>query len=211
VIPGHQGVTQPDRMTDTAPQWPGTATELRTQPFPWWTLLVTGLFAVALGLTVLIWPDISLKAMAVLTGVWLIAGGLARIIAAFLPTGRSVIGHVFSGVIGIIVLVAGLACLRNLITGLLVLAIIFGTTWILSGLALLLAGVAQHGALRASLVVVGVLTILLGVAFVVLPNLSLATLVVLTGIGSLLVGLCEVILAFLIRHKQHAGEDRGQQ
>ncbi|WP_433788901.1 HdeD family acid-resistance protein [Actinoplanes sp. CA-252034] len=198
-------------MTDTAPMWPGTATELRTQPFPWWTLLVTGLLSVALGLTVLIWPDISLKVMAVLTGVWLAAGGLARIVAAFLPTGRSVAGHVFSGVVGIIVLVAGLACLRNLITGLLVLAVVFGTTWVLSGLALVLAGATRHGALRAALLVVGVLTILLGVAFVVLPDLSLTTLVVLTGAGSLVAGLGEVVLAFLIRHMQHTGEDRGQQ
>jgi uncharacterized membrane protein HdeD (DUF308 family) len=211
VIPAATGVTQPGLMTDTAPQWPDTATELRTQPFPWWTLLVTGLFSVALGLTVLIWPDISLKVMAMLTGVWLLFGGLARIVAAFLPTGRSVAGHVLTGVVGIIVLIAGLACLRNLVTGLLVLAIIFGTTWILSGLALLLAGVTRHGPLRAALVVVGVLTILLGVAFVVLPNLSLATLVVLTGAGSLAAGVGELILAFLIRRMQNTGEDRGQQ
>lgn len=197
-------------MTDTDP-WPGTATELRTQPFPWWTLLVTGAFAVALGLAVLIWPDLSLKLMAVFTGIWLVLGGLARIIAAFLPTGRSVAGHVFTGVVGILLLVAGLACLRELVTGLLVLAIIYGTTWILTGLALLLSGVVQHGALKVGLVVVGVLTILLGVAFVVLPNLSLTTLVVLTGVGSLLVGICEMILAFLIRHVQHTGDDGGQQ
>ncbi|MFC4068727.1 HdeD family acid-resistance protein [Actinoplanes subglobosus] len=194
-------------MTDTASPWPDTATELRTQPFPWWTLLVTGLFSVALGLAVLIWPDISLKIMAVLTGIWLLVGGLARIVAAFLPTGRGVAGHIFTGVIGIIVLIAGLACLRNLVTGLLVMAVIFGTTWILSGLALLLSGVTQHGPLRAALVVVGVLTILLGVAFVVLPDLSLTTLVVMTGAGSLVVGICELILAFLIRRLQHSDPD----
>ncbi|MFC6568976.1 HdeD family acid-resistance protein [Actinoplanes utahensis] len=189
-------------MTDVAEPWPGVATEFRKQPFPWWTLLVTGLFAVLLGLAVLIWPDISLRVMAALTGVWLLFGGLARIVAAFLPTGAGVGRSVLSGIVGIVVLIAGLLCLRNLVTGLAVLALVFATTWILSGLALVLAAAPARGPSRAALVIVGAISILAGVVFVVTPALSLGTLILMTGAGSIVVGLAEVILAFVIRRDQ---------
>ncbi|WP_407651702.1 HdeD family acid-resistance protein [Actinoplanes sandaracinus] len=187
-------------MTDTAAQTlPDTAGELRSLPFPWWTVLLTGLCAVALGLAVLIWPDLSLRIMAALTGVWLLLSGLVRIIVAFLPTGGGVGRHLLSGVVGLLSLVAGLFCVRNLVTGLAVLAVVFAATWILSGLALVPAAVAAHGAQRAVLVVVVVISIAAGTVFVITPTLSLGALVLMTGIGSLVVGLAEVVLAFYLR------------
>jgi uncharacterized membrane protein HdeD (DUF308 family) len=186
-------------MTDIAQPWPDVQTELRNQPVPWWTLLITGLFSVALGLTVLIWPDISLRVMAWLTGIWLVLGGLARIVAAFMPTGASIGRHLLSGVIGIIVLIGGLICLRNLVTSLAVLAVLFATTWILSGVALILSAVGTEGGLRATLLFGGVIAMLAGTMLVVTPQLSLATLILLTGVGSLVVGLAELIMAFVVR------------
>ncbi|MEV0902587.1 DUF308 domain-containing protein [Actinoplanes sp. NPDC049802] len=186
-------------MTDVAQPWPDPVVEVRNQPFPWWMLLISGLLAIALGLTVLIWPDVSLRIMAALTGIWLFFGGLARIVAAFLPTGASVGRHLLSGIVGIVVLIGGLLCLRNLVTGLAVLAVIFATTWILSGLALLIGAVGAHGPMRAALIIVGALSMLAGTVFVLTPALSLGTLVLMTGIGSLVTGAAEVGLALYLR------------
>ncbi|WP_204294566.1 HdeD family acid-resistance protein [Actinoplanes campanulatus] len=186
-------------MTDVEQTWPDPIVEVRRQPFPWWTLLITGLLAIALGLTVLIWPDISLRIMVALTGIWLFFGGLAQIIGAFLPTGAGVARSLLSGIVGVIVLIGGLVCLRNLVTGLAVLAVIFATTWILSGLALLLGAATAHGPIRAALIIVGALSMIIGIVFVLTPSLSLGTLVLLTGAGSLLTGLAEVGLALYLR------------
>jgi uncharacterized membrane protein HdeD (DUF308 family) len=173
--------------------------EVRSQPFPWWTVLISGLLGVALGVMVLVWPDITLRVMAALVGIWLFVSGLARIIGAFLPGGGSIARNVLSGVVGIIVLIAGVICLRNVVTRLALLALIFAITWILTGLTMVLVGAQRSGGERVTLVVVGLLALFAGLVFVFAPGLSLTTLVLLTGISSLVVGAAEVVLAFVLR------------
>jgi|SRR4051812_18526052 uncharacterized membrane protein HdeD (DUF308 family) len=179
--------------------WPGMVAEVRSQPFPWWTVLVSGVVGVAFGAAVLVWPDISLRIMGALAGIWLLLAGIARIIGAFLPTGDSVARQILSGIVGVVILIAGLVCLRDLVTRLTVLALLFAITWILSGLTAVVMGLQVAGTMRVVLIVVGVLSLIAGCVFLVTPDLSLKTLVVLTGVSSLVVGLAEVGLALAIR------------
>jgi uncharacterized membrane protein HdeD (DUF308 family) len=184
-------------MSETR-EWPGVVAEVRAQPFPWWTVLITGLLGVAFGIAVLVWPDITIRIMAALAGVWLFVAGIARIIGAFLPSG-SIVRNVLSGIIGILVLIAGVICLRNVVTRVALLALLFAITWILTGLTAVLAGVQRQGGERTALIVVGVLSLIAGLVFVFAPGLSLAALVLLTGISSIVVGASEVALAFIVR------------
>jgi uncharacterized membrane protein HdeD (DUF308 family) len=190
---------QADGMTEALDTRSGMLDEVRTQPFPWWSFLITGALAVAVGVAVLVWPDVSLRLMAALVGIWLFLAGLARILFAFLPSSGSIAHHLLSGVVGIVVLIGGLLCLRDLVTRLAVLALIFATTWILTGLATVVAGCQTSGSRRAALLVVGSLAIVVGAVFLFMPGLSLGLLVLLTGAGSLIVGLAEIVLAFVLR------------
>ncbi|MET0419534.1 MAG: DUF308 domain-containing protein [Actinoplanes sp.] len=81
-------------MTDTSVPdagtqgtWPQAMAAARSQPFPWWSLFITGLLGVVFGAAVLIWPDLSLRIMAALAGIWLFLAGLARLIGSLLPRG----------------------------------------------------------------------------------------------------------------------------
>src|SRR4051812_35440485 len=104
----------------------GMLAEVRAQPFPWWSMLLTGVLGTAFGVAVLVWPDVSLRIMAVMVGIWLFFSGLAWIIGAFLPgEGKSAGEHVLTGIAGIVTLVGGLLCLRDLVTRLTVLALVF--------------------------------------------------------------------------------------
>lgn len=189
----------------TAGGWPDAATELRSMPVPWWTVLATGICGAVFGAAVLIWPDVSLRIMAALAGVWLLVAGIARIIGAFLPSsGGSIARHVLSGIVGIVVLIAGLVCLRDLVGRLAVLALLFAITWILSGLTGILIGLQRTGPARVGLVVVGLISLIAGIVFLVLPDVSLTMLVVLTGVSSLIVGLAEVVLALVLRKARTA-------
>jgi hypothetical protein len=62
----------PDRVAD----------EVRSCSPAVWSGLASGVLAVALGLAMLVWPDISLRTMAALTGVWLLLSGIAGVVAA---------------------------------------------------------------------------------------------------------------------------------
>lgn len=183
----------------TADGWPSTGPELRPTPAPWGVVLATGVLGTAFGAAVLIWPDISLRVMSALVGVWLFASGIARIIGAFLPGNGNIVRHVLSGIVGVVVLIAGLICLRDLVSGLAVLAVLFAVTWILSGLTEIVLGLQRTGPARLGLVCVGLLSFAAGIVLLLVPDLSLATLVVVTGVSSLCVGLAEVVLAFVLR------------
>jgi uncharacterized membrane protein HdeD (DUF308 family) len=178
---------------------PGVADAMAEQPFPWWAVLVTGVLGMGFGVAVLVWPDVTLRIMAAMAGIWLLLSGLARIVAAFLPGPRSIGGQLFSGIVGVVVLIAGVLCLRNLVTRLAVLALFFAIAWLLAGLTELLLALQHTGPARVVLIVVGLLSVAAGIVFMVTPHLSLATLVVLTGVSSLVVGFGEVVLALALR------------
>lgn len=191
-------------MTETsAPSgtasWQEAVAVRRAQPYLWWTLLITGALGVAFGAAVLAWPDLTLRIMAAFTGVWLLLAGLTRILGSFLPNGSGLLPHILSGVVGIVLLVAGAICLRDLVSRLAVLAVMFAVTWILSGVTAVILSLRYAGTTRFALLVAGVLALVAGCVLLVTPDLSLATLVVLTGVGSVLVGVCEVIVAFVVR------------
>ena len=187
--------------------WPSAGAELRSIPFPWPIILVTGVLGAAFGAAVLIWPDISLRIMAALAGVWLLVAGVARIIGAFLPGRGSAARHVLSGIVGVVALIAGLVCLRDLVSRLAVLALLFAVTWILSGLTGIVLGLQRTGPARLGLVGVGLLSLAAGIVFLLTPDLSLTTLVVMTGVSSLIVGVAEVVLALVLRGTRRARDD----
>jgi uncharacterized membrane protein HdeD (DUF308 family) len=166
--------------------------------FPWWLVLILGIVSILFGAAVLVWPHASLHVMAVLVGCWLLVAGFARIIGAFLP-GGSVGGHVLSAIIGVVLVIAGMICLRNLVTGLAVLALMVAFTWTFGGLTAIVMGTQTSGGTRVGLILLGALSVIFGLVFLFLPGLSLAGLILMTGISALAVGAGEVVVAFQLR------------
>src|SRR4029453_2028927 len=167
---------------DAGPVWDRAATPVeREQPFPWWLLAILGVISILFGVAMLVWPDITLRVVGFFVGLWLLIAGIARVIGAFV-SGRGVGAQILSGIIGVLLILGGVACLRNLVTSLAVLATIIALTWLFSGLSELVIGLAVRGPTRGWLILLGVVSTLIGIAFVVWPGLSLATLVFMLSI-----------------------------
>jgi uncharacterized membrane protein HdeD (DUF308 family) len=188
----------PTRRSEPVPTWESPVQREPGALFPWWTVVVLGLVSVLFGIVVLVWPNATLRVMAVLVGIWLLVAGILRIAGAFLP-GAGLGRQVLSGIVGVVLVLGGLACLRNLVTALAVLAFMVALTWIFSGLAEVVVAVQATGATRAALLVLGVLSLLAGFVFLVTPRLSLAALIVLTGVSALVIGVGELALAVQLR------------
>jgi uncharacterized membrane protein HdeD (DUF308 family) len=171
----------------------------RESAAPWGLLLALGVVSMLFGAVILIWPQASVRVMATVLGFWLVLGGAVRIITAFLPGPMSVPRHILAGIVGVVVFIAGLFCLRNLVQSVAILAVVVATTWMLSGITEVVWGLQQHGAARIGLVGVGVLSIVLGLVFLGAPKLSLASLVLMSGLSGLIGGLVEVVVAFRLR------------
>jgi uncharacterized membrane protein HdeD (DUF308 family) len=165
---------------------------------PFWQVIVLGVATALFGLAVLVWPQATLRTFGVLVGVWLMVVGVTRILGAFSSergTGRQVL----SGTVGVILLIGGVACLRNVATGVLVLAFVIALAWILSGVAECVIAFRAAGSARMWLIVLGVVSIAAGLVFLLWPSLSLATIVIMTGISGLIIGVGEIAFAFQAR------------
>jgi uncharacterized membrane protein HdeD (DUF308 family) len=205
-------MTEIPAMRDTeAPATPdGPRTGLTSQQvvmresglFPWWSVVGLGALSVLLGIVVLVWPEATLRVMAWLAGVWLVVGGLVRIFGAFV-TGRGVGRQVLSGIVGVVLVLIGAACLRDLVRSVSLLAVVVAVTWVLSGIAETVMAAEATGRTRGVLVAVGVLSIVFGLVFLFLPSLSLFVLVVMTGAGFIGTGALQVVVGLQLRRSAH--------
>lgn len=190
-IPLSPGATQ-------AAPWPAAPVERAARPVAFWQALVLGVLTVLFGLAVLAWPDVSVKLLGLLTGVWLLLSGIARILGTFLYW-RGLGAQILSGIAGVLFVIAGVACLREVTKGVVVLAFVVALVWIFVGLAELVAAAQTHGRSRNWLVGLGIGALVLGLVFLLWPRPSLTVLVILAGIGALLVGLGELAFAVQLR------------
>src|SRR5690242_17039063 len=166
--------------------------------FPWWIILVEGIFALIFGLFLLTAPfATSVFAVTVLGFYWLIRGIFA-IIEIFLP-GRSI--HwgwlLFFGILGIL---AGLAVLRHPLYA----TALVGTVLILflgfDGIVMGIMGIVRAfmgGGWGTG--ILGVLSVILG-AFL-LVNVWVATLAlpIVLGVCMLIGGIVAIVFAFRVR------------
>jgi uncharacterized membrane protein HdeD (DUF308 family) len=166
-------------------------------------LLALGSITLVFGVAVLAWPAATLRLLGVLIGGWLIATGVLRLIRAFGAGAgaQKLLDRTLSGGLGIVLVVAGVACITNAATGVVALAVILGLAWLLSGVAELLLGLFSRGGARVWLLVLGAASIGVGLLFVAWPDISPRTLVLLTGITALVLGTGEVTVGWQQRHR----------
>jgi uncharacterized membrane protein HdeD (DUF308 family) len=171
-----------------------------TAAVPFWQTLTLGVVTALFGIVVLAWPGETLRVLGALVGVWLIVAGVMRVAAAL--TEQHGLGRrMLTGLVGAAMVVGGVACLRNVANGVVVLALIVGLAWLLTGISEIGIGLMTHGRTRKWLVIMGVVSLVVGVVFVVWPSLSLATAVLLTGISALVIGCVEIAFAFIMRRE----------
>jgi len=185
----HPGRIEPAAESDVTPT---PAAE------PFWQVMALGIVTTLFGLAVLVWPSETVRVLGALVGIWLLVAGAARVIGAFV-TNRRLSQQVLSGIVGVIFLIAGLACLRNVARGVFILAFILALTWLLSGVAELVIAFHAAGATRTWLIVLALVSIAIGLAFALWPNLSLTTTVIMTGISGLIIGVGEIVFAVQMR------------
>lgn len=186
----------PDRSTGhprTVPDRPASA---------FWPGLPRGLLTAAFGLALLAWPHVSVHLLGILVGLWFLLVGVAHVFGGFVRW-RGLGWQVLSGALGILFVVAGVACLRDVTKGVLVLAFLIALAWIFIGLAQLVTAAQTTGTARTWLVVLGIAALVIGMAFLLWPAPSVTAIVILAGIGALVIGVAEVALALRLRRLEH--------
>ncbi len=135
-----------------------------------------------LGIIAILFPGASLLTVAILFGVYLIASGLFRITAAFIAEKLGTGMRWLTGLMGLLIVVAGIICLSNPFQSLVVLAVVIGAGWILEGIVDLAGGVRGTVHPRWFGWLSGIISIAAGVAMFVLPAAGVLALVSIGGI-----------------------------
>jgi uncharacterized membrane protein HdeD (DUF308 family) len=152
-----------------------------------------GVVTAVAGVLILSWPGATLVAVAVLLGLQLIIGGVFRAITAFAFDADSVAARILFLLLGVLMVILGILCLRSPLQTIAVLVLLFGLSCIVSGALELFHGFTGGGGWA---IASGVVSILVGIVVLSYPVSSVATLVWLFGIALVVVGLTSVIGAF---------------
>lgn len=171
-----------------------------------WLALLAGVGSVVVGVLMLVWPDATLGVAAVLFGLWLLVHGVRRIAEAVMATWANPGARALASIIGVLFVVAGVLCLRDLLVSLAVVVTLIGVTWLVAGIFELAGAISGPGTAAErvmSAVLPGALSILGGIAVLVWPSISLITFVYVTGIWLIVMGLVQVYLVVRARRVVH--------
>ena len=178
-----------------------TSQQADVRLFPWWLVLLWGIFAVIIGALFLAYPLNSLMASIVFLGVYWFVGGIFTLFAAFMDsTDRG-----WKILIAIISILAGLAILAYPFYSFLVLPaffIIFVGFWALFvGAVKIYQGFAgkDWGA-----VILGIISIIFGFLLLGSPYVAAALLPYIFGGFALVGGIAAIVVSFMIRGEQKA-------
>ena len=153
--------------------------------------------AILLGVVGLLLPGAGLLAVAILFGVHLVASGIHRITTAIADHRFTAGTRLLTGLLGGLIVVAGILCLSNPFLSLRTLAIFIGLGWLVAAAAGLVASSSFAGGARWLTLVSSLVSIVAGIVMLILPAFGLQTLVTVGAI--LLIVLGAVALAELPR------------
>ena len=106
----------------------------------WWLLAVLGVVSLVCGVLAIAYPDVTLLAVGIIFGFYLLMAGVFELVDAMVgdPASRAL-----SAIVGIVALLAGLICLRRPGDSLLAIVVVLGAYLIVTGVARLVRAFAS--------------------------------------------------------------------
>ncbi|GAB83829.1 DUF308 domain-containing protein [Gordonia rubripertincta] len=147
-------------------------------------LIITSIVGIVLGIVAILWPGPTIVVVAILFAISLIIAGIFRIYQAFAASFLSTGTRVLLGIVGAIVLIAGVIAVFSPGDALWLLAVFIGIGWIFQGVADLYAAVTKSGHSPTwFLILSGIISVIAGIVMIILPVFSLQ---VLTWVGGIM-------------------------
>jgi len=171
----------------------------------WRVSFVLGLITLVLGIILAFRPTQSLNVIAVLLGIAMIASGGFHIARAF---GGREHARMWRGISGALFILAGLVLLRHLHLSIALIGLFIGFTWVIQGIASLIDAASSRRRRTATgwSVLFGLLSLVAGIVVISAPITSVGALTIFMGIWLIILGLMEMLGAFVIRRATDTAE-----
>ena len=158
--------------------------------------------------SVLAWPGKTLLVAAIFFGVYLLITGIAQVIFAF-SLDVSAGGRVLLFISGAAALILAVLCFRSLQESILLLAIWIGVGFIFRGVATAVSAISDPTLPgRGWEIFIGVVSLLAGIYMLAWPFESIATLTLVVGIWLIVIGVFEIVSAFVHPKGRQEGRAR---
>jgi uncharacterized membrane protein HdeD (DUF308 family) len=178
--------------TPAPTELPGETRQLGT------ALIVAGVIGTIAGILAIVFPDLTLLALALIAGINLMLLGALGLVDAFSDEGDTTT-RVLAAVLGLLGIVAGLVVVRRPGESLLAVLLVLGIWLVITGIVdLVRALVTPHH--RGMRLLSGLIDVVLGGLVLALPDVTLGTLAVLIGIAFVVRGVLSVVRGLQLRH-----------
>jgi Short repeat of unknown function (DUF308) len=161
-------------------------------------LIVAGVLGAIAGILAIVYPDLTLLALALIAGINLLLLGALSLADTFSSDGDTTT-RVLAALLGLLGIMAGLVVMKRPGESLLALLLVLGIWLVITGIVDFVRAFAtpQYRALR---LLGGLVDVVLGGLILALPGVTLGTLAVLIGIAFLVRGVLSVVRGFQLRH-----------
>jgi len=168
-------------------------------PHLWKSVLLTGVLTLVLGAMILAWPGPTLLVAAIFFGAYLLVTGFSQVFHAF-TLNISGGGRALLFISGAASLVLAVLAFRHIGDAVLLLAIWIGIGFVFRGVATAAAALSDRDTPgRGWEIFIGIVTLIAGIIMLAYPFASLPTLLWVTGLWLVVIGVVEIIGAFGIR------------
>ena len=152
-----------------------------------------GVLIALAGVVLLVWPGATTVVLVRLLGLAIMAYGVHELFDAFSGGEGS---RVWSVIVGVVAIIGGLSIFLTPMVGAITVGLVIGWYWLIGSAVGIVAAIIQPGD-RIIRLLVAVVSLLVGVAVVAQPGLSLVTLVWFSGMWMVVAGLIMVGAAML--------------
>ena len=166
----------------------------------WGLLLALGLVMIVLGVVALALPGATLLAITIVVAVQFGVSGVFAIVQAFRDDDAGAGSRTLFGLLGALSILVGLLVLRDPLQSLLVIALLLGAWWVVTGIVEAVTAITRGDQPdRWWRLAMGVLSLLAGGFVLVQPAMSLVVLEIVLAIWMLVYGGMAVVGAFSVR------------
>ncbi len=169
--------------------------ELKTY---WWLFLVSGLFSLFIGATLVFWPGKTLAVVGWLIGFWMLFFGVLRIVMALF--GGKGDGRWIVLIVGVVGVALGIVVMKNPAETIGIIALVAAIFWIISGIIDVFRGISDEDMPSRGWVIFGGLAAIgAGAVLLLWPAATVTVLAIIAGIFFVVDGVMQILAGFEIK------------
>jgi uncharacterized membrane protein HdeD (DUF308 family) len=161
----------------------------------WWVVLVIGLIFLVFGIVMVFDVTTAARTIAYVVGAFLIFDGLVEMISG----GRRGGSRSWALVLGALLVVGGIVVIAWPTATLVVIAVVWGITLLVGGIARVVSAAVLRGYGWGWLALLGILEAIIGIVIIAWPHQTGKVILTLLGIYSIIAGILQIVLAFQLK------------